>query len=118
MAGDWIKVEKHTPNKPELRYVARTCGCTQAEAFLAWFKLWSYLDDQTDDGYVRFLSASDADEIGTLCGLGAALADVGWLVFDAGGVQVVHWERHNGRSAKRRASETERKRHSRAPDFA
>lgn len=113
MAGDWIKVEKLTPDKPELMAVARECGCTPGDAFAAWFRLWAYFDSATEDGTVRFMSASDADRLGTLSGLGAAMERTGWLTFDADGCHVAKWSRHNGQSAKRRAVDAERKRQQR-----
>lgn len=113
MAGDWIKVEKLTPDKPELMAVARECGCSPGDAFAAWFRLWAYFDSATEDGTVRFMSASDADRLGTLSGLGAAMERTGWLTFDADGCHVSRWSRHNGQSAKRRAVDAERKRQQR-----
>jgi hypothetical protein len=109
MAGDWIKVEKLTPDKPELMATARACGCSPGEAFASWFRLWAYFDSATEDGCVRFMSASDADRIGQMSGLGAALERTGWLKFDDDGCHVAKWDRHNGQSAKRRALDTERK---------
>ena len=35
----WIKVETHTPDKAEIRHIARLCHCTKAEAFLAFFRV-------------------------------------------------------------------------------
>ena len=108
MGWDWIKVDCSTPDKPELLRVASLCGCSQAEAFLGWFRLWAWLDQQTADGSVRFLSASEADNISTISGIAAAFEAVGWLKFDAdtGSCQVLNWERHNGKSAKKRAQDT------------
>lgn len=106
----WIKVETHTPDKTELRHIARRCQCSKAEAFLAFFRLFVWLDEQTEDGQVEFFTAADADEIAGLPGFGEALQEVRWLTFDASGAMVANWERHNGKSAKRRCIEAERKR--------
>ena len=72
----WIKIETHTPDKAELRHFARLCRCTKAEAFLAFFRVFAWLDEQTDDGQVDFFTAEDADEIADLPGFGAALQEV------------------------------------------
>ena len=106
----WIKVETHTPDKAEIRQLARRCGCTKAEAFLAFFRLFVWLDEETDDGIVEFLTPEDVDEIGGLPGLGGALAEVHWLSFGPNGLMVANWDRHNGQSAKRRCLDAERKR--------
>ena len=109
----WIKVETHTPDKAEVRHIARLCHCTKAEAFLAFFRVYVWLDEESDDGHVDFFTADDADEIGGLTGLGAALAEVRWISFGPTGAVVANWDRHNGKSAKKRCLEAERSRRQR-----
>lgn len=104
----WIKIETHTPDKTELRHVARRCECTRAEAFLAFFRLFVWLDEQTEDGQVEFFTAADADEIAGLPGFGEALQEVRWLTFGPTGAVVANWDRHNGESAKKRCLAAER----------
>jgi hypothetical protein len=106
----WIKVETHTPDKAEIRQIARLCHCSKADAFLAFFRVFVWLDDQTEDGHVDFFTPDDADEIGGLPGLGDALETVRWITFSASCAVVANWNRHNGRSAKRRCLDAERKR--------
>ena len=106
----WIKVETHTPEKAEIRHIARLCGCTKAEAFLAFFRVFVWLDEQTDDGHVEFFTPADADEIAGLKGFGEALQEVRWIMFGPTGAVVSNWDRHNGQSAKRRCLDAERKR--------
>ncbi len=106
----WIKIETHTPDKTELRHIAKRCGCTKAEAFLAFFRVFVWLDEETEDGRVDFFTAEDADEIGRLKGLGEALQEVRWILFGPTGAVVSNWDRHNGQSAKRRCLDAERKR--------
>ncbi|MEI8290762.1 MAG: hypothetical protein WCH99_14945 [Verrucomicrobiota bacterium] len=106
----WIKIETHTPDKAELRQIARLCNCTKADAFLAFFRVFVWLDEQTEDGHVDYFTPADADEIGGLPGLGTALESVHWIMFSPGGAVVANWERHNGKSAKKRIIEAERSR--------
>ena len=106
----WIKVETHTPDKAEIRHIARLCHCTRAEAFLAFFRVLVWLDEETDDGHVDFFTPADADEIAGVEGFGAALQEVGWVTFSPAGAVVSNWDRHNGQSAKRRCLDAERKR--------
>ena len=110
----WIKVETHTPDKAELRQIARLCHCSKAEAFLSFFRVFVWLDEQTEDGHVDYFTPDDADEIGGLPGLGNALESVRWITFSPGGAVVANWERHNGKSAKKRIIEAERSRRYRA----
>jgi DNA replication protein DnaT len=104
----WIKIETHTPDKAEIRHIARLCHCTKAEAFLAFFRVFVWLDEQTEDGHVEFFTHEDADEIGGLTGLGQALETVRWIIFGPAGAVVSNWDRHNGQSAKRRCLDAER----------
>ena len=104
----WIKVETHTPDKAELRQIARLCHCSKAEAFLAFFRVFVWLDEQTEDGHVDYFTLNDADDIGGLTGLGNALETVRWITFSPGGAVVANWERHNGESAKKRCLAAER----------
>ena len=108
--ANWIKIETHTPNKAEIRHIARLCDCSQAEAFLAFFRVLVWLDEQTEDGQVDFFTAEDADDIAGLSGFGEALAEVRWIIFGPGGAVVANWDRHNGQSAKRRCLDAERSR--------
>ena len=109
----WIKIETHTPDKAEIRHMARLCHCSQAEAFLAFFRVLVWLDEQTEDGQVDFFTAEDADDIAGVKGIGAALAEVRWIMFGPGGAVVANWDRHNGQSAKRRCLDAERSRRGR-----
>ena len=116
MAGDWLKVEKITPDKPEIGHIARACGISPVEAFAAWFRLWVYFDTVTADGDVRFLTPDDVDRVARQPGLGNALSSdqgCGWITFHAGGATITNWDRHNGESAKQRALDTDRKRRAR-----
>jgi hypothetical protein len=107
-SGHWIKILKGTPNKPAMAEIRRWCECTKAEAFLAFFELYSYFDDVTADGFIPFFRKEDADERGGLSDLGNALEAIGWITFHPEGARVIDWEKHNGKSAKKRLLDSER----------
>ena len=100
--NDWIKIEKCTPQKPELRQAAKRCGVSPMEAFGAFFLLWSYFDTHCEDGFIPGMTPDDADEIAGLAGFADTLADAGWIIFDPMGLTISNWDRHNGKSAKAR----------------
>lgn len=111
---DWIKVCKNTPDKPAIRHAARVCGVSQADAFLAWFRLWTWLDSATADGSLPLSTADDLDDVAGVKGIAAAFAEAGWLeLTQPSGVIVMHWDRHNGKSAKKRALDAKRKQETR-----
>lgn len=104
----WIKIEVSTPDKGELLAAAEQCHCSQGDAFLAFFRLYSWLDEQTTDGFLPHYTPRMIDARACLAGFGLALAGVGWLSFNAAGCTVTNWCRHNGSCAKRRAQEAKR----------
>jgi hypothetical protein len=121
MAFDWLKVEKITPDKPEITILSRKLGLSLGDAFLSWFRVYSWADTITRDGRVPYMSLEDGDRLSRCCpGTCAALAskEIGWLsTKQRRGVEVIqfsNWERHNGKSAKNRALESEKKRNQRA----
>jgi hypothetical protein len=79
MAGDWIKVEKDLLDRPEFDEIMRLCGCTRAEAFFAWFEIWSWLDDITEDGSTPVVDRHAVDTRAGIRGFAEALNRVGWL---------------------------------------
>lgn len=98
----WLKIDVATPEKPAIVALARDCGCTRGDAFLAFFRLFSWLDEQTADGRTT-ATREDVDHASWLPGCAASLERSGWLSFDADGMVVSNWGEHNGQCAKRRA---------------
>lgn len=99
----WIKVGVDTPYKAAIRNMARDCGCTRGDAFLAWFDLYAWLDEQTADGRLD-AGRDEIDRKAGLVGCAASLERSGWLTFTSdGGCIVTNWDEHNGQNAKRRA---------------
>jgi len=118
MAGDWIKIQKCTPDKPEIRQISRLCKCDKPKAFFAFFKFFSWLDEETPNGNVEFLTKPDADEIAGLIGFGDAIEAVHWVEFSDHGAMVLNWDRHNGQGAKNRVLIAEKKRRQRMGEQA
>lgn len=99
----WIKIDVETPQKRQIRKLAKDCGVSIGDAFLAFFRLYAWLDEQTADG-VLCADPEDVDATARLPGTAASLAASGWLAFyDDGTCVVKNWNEHNGQSAKKRA---------------
>lgn len=104
----WIKIDVDTPNKPAIVRLANDCGVSRGDAFLAFFRLYSWLDEQTADGTL-YADAEELDAIARLPGTAASFARSGWLTFYPDGrLTVTNWQEHNGQSAKRRAMDARR----------
>jgi hypothetical protein len=106
---DWIKVQKNTPNKGEIKAITRECQCSNGDAFLAWFRVWSEFDSMVgEDGFLPDYTHNDVDELARMAGVGASLERSGWLVFGPHGCSITNWTRHNGKSAKQRSNTARR----------
>lgn len=108
MAGDWLKVEKETPEKPEILAIAAALKIAPEEAFGRCFKVWRWADSHTVDGNARVTLLYALDLIAGLTGFAQALLDVGWLKAESGMFVVPNFERHMGQSGKRRALTSQR----------
>lgn len=104
----WIKVDVAILGKPAIRNAARDCRCSIGDAFAAWFRLYSWLDEQTADGTL-YSDVEEIDAVSRLSGFAASLSRSGWLTFYGDKVIVTNWDEHNGQCAKRRALDARRK---------
>lgn len=113
MSGDWIKMRSNLWDDPR---VARLCDLTdntESAIVGALYWLWATADQHTEDGVMPGLTLRQIDRKTAIQGFGQALCDVGWLADHPDGVRLVHFEEHNGSSAKRRCTDAQRKASSR-----
>ena len=106
MAGDWIKVELVTPDKPEIDLIAELAGVTINEAIGGLIRLWIWADQQTIDGNAVSVTKNAIDRHSGVTGLADAMLNpaVRWLTEgENGGFKFPNFNRHNGQTAKQRA---------------
>lgn len=115
MAGDWMKMEKVTPRKPEVLEMAGTLKLSPDEIFGKLFRLWAWADDHTEDGNAHGVTRALLDSTIGVTGFANAMAEVDWLrdleksdQFPRGGVTFANFDRHNGKTAKKRAQTASR----------
>lgn len=100
----WVKVEYHTPEKPELHQAAAKLNRDIRVVFYHWFKLLVWADaNVSEDGIAHGMTLSALSKVAGLDGLAECLCEVGWLTQRDQGVALSNWGRHNGSSAKSRA---------------
>jgi len=109
MAGDWLKLEKVTIDKPEIFAIADQLGITQGESFMACIRVWCWFDEQTINGHAIGVTKTAVDVTARVTGFGSAMEEVGWLVVESGRISMPHFDRHTSQSAKDRALATKRK---------
>jgi hypothetical protein len=110
MAGDWIKMRTGLSTSPK---VVRMSSALRADRFRViggLHAVWCLFDEHSEDGVLDGYTPETVDEIVGFPGIAAAMESVGWLINQGHSVCVPRFEDHNGKSAKRRVLETERKR--------
>ena len=108
MAGNWIKVEHITPDKPEIVKMAEALGIDQDAVFGKCIRLWIWADQQTIAGDDLIVTPSFLDRLTNCPGFSQQLLVVGWLKNRNGRFSLPHFDRHNGQTAKNRALSADR----------
>jgi hypothetical protein len=108
MAGDWIKFEKTTPDKPEVFEIAGKLGIDPDAVVGKLLRVWSWFDSHTENGNAPVTVRPLLDRITGVTGLVQTLIDVGWIADDGIQMSVSNFSRHNGETAKNRALAKER----------
>jgi hypothetical protein len=105
MAGDWIKVEHATMDKPEVALLSELLGVPVAHGFGVLVMFWMWCDKHSRNGVVTPASRMSIDTVTHTPGFSAALESVGWGAFDeaARTLTLPNFVRHNETSAKTRA---------------
>jgi hypothetical protein len=111
MAGDWIKLEHVTPDKPEVHRMAELLGIDPDAVVGKLVRVWIWADQQTTDGHAPSVTRALLDRLTAVTGFADAMAHdtVRWLIRDdTGEVSFPHFDRHNGASAKARSCAAKR----------
>ena len=104
----WIKMRHELLDAPEIRRISKATGLDRDQVYGKLYRLWTWFDRHSTGGTMCHADFDDVDEQVGLCGFGASLESVGWLVKTDGGIEIPHWERHNSESAKERALKASR----------
>jgi hypothetical protein len=110
MAGEWIKLDLSTPDKPEVFKIARIINIDPDAVIGKLLRLWSWVDSISVDGVVDGVVSTDVDRVCRCDGFAVACESVGWLVIDdvAERITLPNFDNHNGETAKQRALKNRR----------
>jgi hypothetical protein len=103
MAGEWLKFEKATPDKPEVFAIAARMDMDPDAVVGKLIRVWSWFDTHTIDGNGRSVTPALLDRIAGVTGFVRAMAAEGWITVAADGVSLPNFDRHTGETAKGRA---------------
>ena len=103
MAGDWIKMESATPDKPEVWSLAEALNIDPDAVVGKLFRVWVWFDSHTEKGNAPSVTKLLLDRlVGVNCFCDAVIA-VGWMQEENGELVLTNFDRHNGETAKTRA---------------
>lgn len=94
---------------PRVASICDRTGQGEAAVIGALYWLWATADQHTEDGILPGLTPRSIDRKTGVQGFAQALCDIGWLESSEEGVRIARFEEHNGSSAKRRATDAQRK---------
>jgi hypothetical protein len=114
MAGDWLKFEKTTMDKPEVFEMASILQIDPDAVVGKLLRVWAWFDEQSRDGHAPVTVRALLERHTGVPDFVAAMKAVGWLIESNGCLILPNYERHNGSSAKSRAQATIRKQKSRS----
>jgi len=103
MAGDWIKIQNVTLDKPEVYQIADQLSLDPDAVLGKLLRVWIWADTQTYDGTMS-VPYSQIDRMTNAQGFAEALESVGWLSDDG----FTNFDRHNGATAKSRSMTAKR----------
>lgn len=113
---EWIKLTCDLPDKWQTRRLARVLKLKVDDVIGKLFRFWVYVENQSTNGFIPRLDADDLDGIVGKKGFALALAEVGWLAFDADGLRVPHFDEYMGAASREREAAAERMRRQRERD--
>jgi hypothetical protein len=104
MAGDWIKIEHTTPDKPEVICMAQRLKIDPDSVVGKLIRVWVWADQNSVDGNGVTVTDAFLDRLAHRKGFAKAMRGCGWLDGKDGGLIFPGFFRHNGTTAKARAA--------------
>jgi hypothetical protein len=102
MAGDWIKFELITLDKPEVCQIADLADIDPDAVVGKLLRVWGWFDQQTADGNAPSVTKRLLDRMTGVIGFCEHMKAVGWMIEVDGVISLPNFERHNGKTAKNR----------------
>ena len=102
MAGDWIKFELTTLDKPEVCQIADLADIDPDAVVGKLMRVWGWFDQQTENGNAPSVSKKLLDRLVGVVGFCEHMKSVTWMIELDGVISLPHFDRHNGKTAKNR----------------
>ena len=102
MAGDWIKFELATLDKPEVCQLADLANIDMDAVVGKLLRVWGWFDQHTESGNAPSVSKRLLDRLVGVTDFCEFMKSVGWMFEEDGVISLPRFERHNGKTAKNR----------------
>lgn len=109
MGTNWIKMGVDLRTNPKVVKMAAATRSDRLRVLGALFATWCVFDAHSSDGRLDGYTPEALDDELGWRGFSRAMAAVGWLEIEPGGLRAPRFEEHNGTTAKRRALDSSRK---------
>lgn len=110
MAGEWIKMRNDLHTHPKVVRMSSALKADRLRVIGGLHAVWCLFDVHSEDGSLSGYTPQAVDELISFAGFSDAMSAVKWLQINDDGLALPEFDEHNGQSAKRRATETKRKR--------
>lgn len=104
MAGDWIKMRMDLRDDPAVVQIATDTKLDTFGVIGRLHAVWEWANRHTETGIVTGIQATYIDYLASRKGFAEAMSRAGWLEISQSGVSFPKFTRHNGDSAKKRAT--------------
>ena len=109
MAGDWIKIEENTPDKPEVQKMASILKIDPDAVTGKLIRVWVWASRSCNaDGVTDVTVKALLDRITCVTGFVDSMLQVGWLIQDGEELRFPNFDYHNSQTAKTRAKSNKR----------
>lgn len=108
MAGDWIKMRVDLADDPAVISIGAAVNIGEDLVVGKLHRVWAWADKHTENGSIPGVSKSWIDKLTGVIGFADAMESAGWLAADSDSIRFPNFDRHNGKSAKKRASNAKR----------
>ena len=102
MAGDWIKIEAETPDKPEIWEIAADLGIDPDAVLGKLIRVWLWFDSHTEKCNAPSVTKALLDRDVSCAGFCDSVVKSGWMVEQDCQLIIKDWWIHNGKTAKSR----------------
>lgn len=103
MAGDWIKFEVATLDKPEVCQIADMADIDIDAVVGKLLRVWGWFDQQTEKGNAPSVTKKLLNRLVGVNDFCECMVAVGWMNDDGKSISLPNFCRHNGKTAKNRA---------------